>query len=432
MPKYVFLSMPAYGHVNPTLAVAQELVNRGQEVIYYLPEEFADAIRATGAGLRTYHSHLKDVASLVTPNNMIGGRLQTIMVDESLHVLPQVLERIRAEQADYIVYEFMCIWARIVIQTLKIPAIALRPTYAMNENFDWAKIVSQMVSNSPAATAHPATSTGNGNGSSFSMTSQQMRQMPQNMLEMLAKANNDMAEICKTHHVPPIDIRSAFSHAEQLNIIFIPKEFQPKGETFDNRYVFVGPSISPRREKNDFPLDKLSDTQPILYISLGTVFNNQPEFFKMCVEAFGNQPWQVVLSYGKNIDPSVLGTLPKNFLVSPYVPQLEVLPRVRVFLTHCGMNSTMESLYYGVPMVAVPQMFEQAMTARRITEMGLGVTLEKEMITPATLRQTVAHVANDPAIRQRVQNMQQITRSAGGYQRAAEAIIEFARERVGV
>ena len=98
------------------------------------------------------------------------------------------------------------------------------------------------------------------------------------------------------------------------------------------------------------------------YISLGTIFNNEPSFFKQCFEAFGESNYQVVLSRGKYVDAATLSPIPDNFLVSPYVPQLDILSRARVFVTHAGMNSTMESLYYGVLMVAVPQMQEQTVT----------------------------------------------------------------------
>ena len=101
---------------------------------------------------------------------------------------------------------------------------------------------------------------------------------------------------------PLADLFSLFSGVEQLNIIFIPKEFQPAAETFDDRYLFVGPSILPRYEAPNFPLDQLNSDWPLLYISLGTVANNQLEFYKLCFEAFGDQPWQVVLSVGKRID----------------------------------------------------------------------------------------------------------------------------------
>ena len=137
-----------------------------------------------------------------------------------------------------------------------------------------------------------------------------------------------------------------------------------------------------------------------------------------------------MLSRGKQVDPAALGPIPENFLVSAYVPQLDILSRARVFITHAGMNSVMESLYYGVPMVAVPQMQEQVVTALRIAELGLGIVLEKEAINVATLREAVERVANDPALRQRVEHMQQLTRDSGGYKRATDAIIQFTREYV--
>lgn len=196
----------------------------------------------------------------------------------------------------------------------------------------------------------------------------------------------------------------------------------------DQRHLFVGPSILPRHQATDFPLDQLSSERPLLYISLGTIFTNEPAFFKQCFEAFAEQPWQVVLSRGRQVDPAVLGPVPDNFLVSAYVPQLDILSRARVFVTHAGMNSTMESLYYGVPMVAVPQTQEQVVTARRIAEMGLVIALEKEAVNVATLRDAIERVANDPAFRQRVEHMQQLTRDAEGYQRATNAIMQFTQE----
>jgi MGT family glycosyltransferase len=91
------------------------------------------------------------------------------------------------------------------------------------------------------------------------------------------------------------------------------------------------------------------------------------------------------------------------------------------------MNSTMESIAYGVPMVVIPQMPEQAVTARRVQELGLGVALEADEISPKMLRDAVIRVAEDPAFRERVREMQRLAREAGGYRRAAEAIIQFSR-----
>ena len=176
--------------------------------------------------------------------------------------------------------------------------------------------------------------------------------------------------------MPPLQIRDLHElrHGTQHRL-FAP-DFQPSADTFGDRYLFVGPSIPSHQPPREFPFDQLDPSRPLLFISLGTIFNNQPEFFKTCFEAFGDSSYQVVLSAGTQVDRNALGARPTNVLVASYVPQLEILARASCFITHAGMNSTMEALYYGVPMVAIPQMVEQAMTARRIAELVLGLHLD--------------------------------------------------------
>jgi MGT family glycosyltransferase len=225
-------------------------------------------------------------------------------------------------------------------------------------------------------------------------------------------------------------ITREFTDVEPLNIIFMSRAFQPMVETFDERFLFVGPSIQARHQATSFPFDKLNNELPLLYISMGSVMTNQPEFYQHCFEAFGGQPWQVVLTVGKSTDTTQLGAIPANFLLSPYVPQLEILPRTQVFVTHAGTNSVMESMYYGVPMVLIPQQPEQQMHARRTVELGLGVQLDKGAVTAASLCEAVECIANDPQYRTRAQAMQQRMHEDGGYQRATDAIIEFTQKHV--
>jgi MGT family glycosyltransferase len=407
MAKYVFLNMPARGHVNPTLAVVQELVRRGQEVSYYLTEEFRDVVQATGAVFQPYESKLKGVPTMPPSFSSVGGAPTgsvgpMFLLEDMRYVPPQVIDRIRAEQPDVIVYDFMCFWARTVIDELHVPAVATRATYASNEHFNMIDQMRERMQNMPAAR------------------------------EMMERMSARMAEQGGSSTNPLADIFSVFSRAEQLNIIFIPKEFQPAAETFDDPYLFVGPSILPRHEAPDFPFDQLSSDRPLLYISLGSIFTNQPEFYKQCFAAFADQPWQVVLSIGKHIDLTTLGPVPENFLLSPYVPQLDILPRTRLFVTHAGTNSVMESMYFGVPMVLIPQQPEQQMHAQRVVDLGLGVMLDKGSVTTSTLREAVERVAHDEAYRERAQRMQQSVRAAGGYQRAVDTIMQFTEEHMRV
>jgi MGT family glycosyltransferase len=291
----------------------------------------------------------------------------------------------------------MCLWGRVIAQLLGIPAITFRPTIANNGS-----------SSGPFATF--------------------LRSRMSQFAGAFEQAGKDMAALMLEYDLPPIDMRQMMSHAEPLNLVCVPRAFQPGGDTFDERFVFVGPSIQPRGDAGDFPFAHL-EGGPALYISLGTVFNNWPEFYRMCFAAFGGTPWRVVLATGHAVTAEQLGSIPDNFLVRPSVPQLEVLERTSVFLTHGGANSLMESFHYGVPVVVIPQMAEQPLNAMRVAELGLGLALEKETVTVEQLRQSVDRVASEPAYREKVRTMQQEVRASGGYRRAVEAILEFRARR---
>lgn len=271
-------------------------------------------------------------------------------------------------------------WAAIIARKLQVPVIRFSPTYAMNEH------------------------------------TRGMFDFGQRFREMLADRRDDLRRLCEEYDVPAMDLKDVFLRAAPLNLVFLPRAFQPQAETFDERFVFVGPSILPRPGTASFPFDKF-DGRPLAYMSLGTIFNDRPDLFNSCFAAFKDRPWQVVLAYGERTDPAALDAAPENFLIAPPVPQLEILARTQVFITHGGMNSTMESIYYGVPMVVIPQMPEQAATARRVQELGLGVALEPGEIGPDVLRDAVTRVAEDSAFRERVREMRQLAHEAGGERR---------------
>jgi MGT family glycosyltransferase len=401
MTKYIFLNIPAHGHVNSTLAVVHELVARGEEVIYYLTEDFRASVEATGATFQVYDSLLSHIQlptnfSAATNNSNVQNMLPVRMVDESFHVLPQVYESISSEKPDFIVYDVMCLWAKVLVRSLHIPAILYRPSYFSNPH-----IQRRYFRGGPA-------STGPGPGP-----------------ESFTQINGKLADLCRQYHIEPFGMQEMFMGSEPLNISFMPREFQPLAETFDERFVFVGLSAMPRPNTTGFPLEKLVG-QKVLFISLGTVFNDQAAFFNTCFEAFKEKSWLVVLAYGKNVNLADLDAVPENFLIAPYVPQLEVLMQTNAFITHGGMNSTMESVYYGVPMIVVPQMVEQNVTARRVDELGLGIALYKENITVEGLREAVEQVMDNPAYREHVLEMQKHVIDAGGYKRAADAIMGHA------
>jgi MGT family glycosyltransferase len=130
------------------------------------------------------------------------------------------------------------------------------------------------------------------------------------------------------------------------------------------------------------------------------------------------------LSVGRRIAIDSLGTPPANVLVHAHVPQLDVLQRAAAFITHGGMNSVSESLFYGVPVVVIPQMSEQEIVGRRVEELGAGVFLAKEHVTPESLRASVERVLESDRFRAQARAIGDSLSASGGAARAADAILK--------
>jgi MGT family glycosyltransferase len=160
---------------------------------------------------------------------------------------------------------------------------------------------------------------------------------------------------------------------------------------------------------------------PLVYISLGSIFTDNPEFYRVCLEAFGDRRFQVAMTIG-GVDASGLGPLPPTVHVQPWLPQLAVLRQASAFITHAGMNSTMEALYYGVPLLTLPQMPEQAVNADRVVALGLGQQLDVRAVTADALRDALDQVTSSSEIRANLTRMQAEVRAAGGVDAGVQAI----------
>ena len=390
MAKFVFINIPSRSHINPTLPVVQELVARGEEVIYYLTEPFKQAVEATGATFRRYESKIEQINQAARNAGKPVG-LPVYMLDESLFVIPQILDSIQAEQPDCIVYDTLCLTGRLLAEILHVPAVQSRMVLL------FTKQLTQLFQSKSAQ---------DGAG--------------------LATFQASMDKVCALYHVQPFEMSSIFTHEEPLNIVALPRAFQIDGASFGDQFCFVGPTLAPRKEGITFPFEQL-ENQPVIYISQGTVYNEKPDFFNLCFAAFAETPWKVVMSIGNNVDQKQLNPIPSNFLVQPYVPQLEILAYTNICITHGGMMTIMEALAHGVPLVVAPlPVSDITVNARRVEELGLGLMVDEHSLTAESLRNAVLRISNDPAFYARTLQMQEEIRKAGGYIRAAATLQEYA------
>ncbi|MBT2542112.1 UDP-glucosyltransferase [Streptomyces sp. ISL-44] len=394
MPSHIaFFNFPAIGHVNPTLGVVEELVKRGHRVTCTATEHFAPAIEAIGAEVVPHESVFGEFyRSPYTEEANAGEGMRCL--DDSTGLVEQVGPFYEKNRPDVIVHDFMAWGARFYGAKHDIPLVRLYPTYGANEHFS-------IQEKFPLATYED----------------------PQ-VMEMIGKLAGLLPEFNL-----PADPVAFFTSIEKLGIIFLPRDFHYDGDTFDERFVFAGPSLGDRSFQGAW--EPASADRPVLLISLGTAATGWAEFFRMAVEAFGDTEWDVVMAVGDHIDTADLGALPANFDVRRHVPQLEVLRHAKLFVTHGGMNSVMESLYNGVPMVVIPQMNEQKANALRVDELGLGRHLTKDDTTVDSLREAVTAVAADSEATARVKGLGEVMRQVDGPAVAADAIEKFLAQNAG-
>jgi MGT family glycosyltransferase len=385
MSKIVFFCIPAHGHTNPTLGVVAELVKRGHEVIYYSYTQFKDKIESLGAKFVACDDY--DMEQKLTPEDAtrIGKDLAfstKILVDTTLSLDDMVCKHIKELQPDCIVADSMAVWGKAVALKEGIPFISSTTTFAFNQYS--SRIMKKSI------------------GELFAM------------IFSMPKINKSLKRL-QDKGYPINNILDILQNDNNTDtIVYTSPEFQPCAETFSDKYSFIGPSVRPVTEEIEKTHDKL------IYISMGTVINNQLDFYKKCISAFANTDYQVIMSVGNLIDIKKLGNIPDNFTVKSHVDQIAVLDKADVFLSHCGMNSVNESLYYQVPLVTYPQTTEQAGVATRVEQLGAGVRLKKA--SADSIRSAVDSVLNTASYRENAVIISDSFKKCTGVKGAADKI----------
>lgn len=404
MCKIAFFCIPAHGHTNPTLGVVRELTARGHQVRYYSYDAFREKIEETGAEFISCDAY--DAELGLTPKNAerIGKDVAFsthILVETTLALDSAICEDMKRFRPDCIVADSMAVWGKAVALKLNIPFVCSTTTFAFN------KYSARVMKQSP--------------GELF------------RMLLSMPKINKDLKRLqengCPIRNI--LDLMQ--SDPQTHTIVYTSPQFQPCAETFPDNYAFVGPSVRPVSAQIPKTRDKL------VYISMGTVNNDMLAFYQSCIAALAPAGYQVILSVGGLVDTAAFGQLPDNITVARHVDQIAVLAQADAFLSHCGMNSVNESLYYRVPLIMYPQTAEQGGVANRVATLGAGIFLEtgtdspqtgrsstsrKLALTPAQIRAAVEKVLQNDSYRQNASAISDSFRNCAGATGAAEKILE--------
>lgn len=286
---------------------------------------------------------------------------------------------------DCIVADSMAIWGRAVAMKFGIPFVSSTTTFAFNQY-------------------------------SARVMKRQMREICK-LLFSLPKTRKQVKRL-QGKGYPVKNILDIIQNDNDTHtIVYTSPEFQPCSETFSDKYAFVGSSIRPVAEKIEKTREKL------IYISMGTVNNDRMPFYKTCLSALKDTEYQVILSLGHLVSVEEFGELPENISVFPHVDQIAVLQQADIFLSHCGMNSVNESLYFGVPLIMLPQTAEQSGVAEWVYQLGAGIKLDK---TDAfAIQNAIEKVFADKRYQENAMEIAKGFRKCSGAKGAADKILEI-------
>ena len=386
MSRIVFFCIPAHGHTNPTLGVVRELVSRGHEIWYYSYEPFREKIKAAGAVFVPCDQYDAELSISPKDGARVGKDLAfstKLLVDTTLALDDMVCREMERLKPDCIVADSMAAWGKAVAMKLGIPFVSSTTTFAFNKHS--AKI---------------------------------MKQSPKELLSMMLsmpRVNKDIKRL-RDKGYPVNNVLDIIQNDDNAHtIVYTSPQFQPCAETFSDRYAFVGPSIRSAESEIQKTKDKL------IYISMGTVNNDMLPLYKSCVEAFADGEYQVIMSIGQNTDKNALGTLPYNISTYSAVDQIAVLQKTDAFISHCGMNSASESLYFGVPLVMLPQTSEQGGVAQRVSQLGAGIMLKGT--SHKAIRAAVDELLSDEVYKEKARAIGDGFRECTGAAGAADKIL---------
>ena len=371
----------APSHIYPSLAVIAELVRRGHRITYAVGQSAASIVEPYGVEIVSWESILPQGQD-AWPDDPAAA--MHVFLDETIAAFPVLTGFYDDGRPDLLLYDIGGMAAPVLGARYGVPAVQLSPAYVAWDGYaeDLADVIGPLRSSATGVRYHAV------------------------YAEWLRSNDID---------TDPWDWITYPEHCLSL----IPRVMQPHADRVGDHVQFVGPCLDPVR------LADRSWTPPdgkILYVSFGTGFNEHPDFYRLCIDTFAGTDWQVVISIGHRVDPADLGELPPNVQLYQHVPQLAVLDAASVFITHAGMGGCTESLWFGVPTVAIPQAVDQFGNADMLVELGVGVQLSHDDAATRTLSDAVASAEK---LSGRAGEVSAEVRAHGGVAAAADAIEQF-------
>jgi MGT family glycosyltransferase len=389
MGRFLFVVPPLTGHVNPTVSLGTELLARGHDV--------------------TWTGHAEAVAELLPA----GARFVPVADTIPVEVLEAVEAQPPAGHRGVAALRFL--WRDVLVPLARqmVPGVhaavdATDPDVLVVDQQALAGAAVAEVRGRPWATV--ATTSGELTDPLAHMgkVDAWVRQL---MRSLLVEAGLDDGRAAA------VDPR----FSPHLLLAMTTEALVGPATPFPPHYAFVGPALAGRPADTPFPWEWL-DSRPLVLVSLGTLnWRVGARFFSVATEAVEALDVQAVLVAPQDLVPAV----PANVLVMPRVPQIALLARAAVVVSHGGHNTVCEALAHGLPLVVAPIRDDQPIVADQVASAGAGVRVKFGRITVPVMRGAIEAVLFDPAYREAAARVGESFAAAGGAAAAADRLADL-------
>ncbi|HEY3937407.1 MAG TPA: nucleotide disphospho-sugar-binding domain-containing protein [Bryobacteraceae bacterium] len=409
------ISPPVSGHLHPFGALGRELISRGHRVTLFHMPDLADRAQEEGLEFVAVGESDHPRGSLPDSLRQLGklhGLAALRFTIDAVRRTTEMLCReapaaVRTASVDFLLVDQVEPAGGSVAEHIGIPFVTISNALLLNREPDvpppftgwsyqpgaWARIRNRLGYEASGLLTRPVT-------------------------QVLRKARQQWK--LPAHATPGDSISKLAQISQQPAAFDFPRRELPPS------FHYVGPLRRAPLRKIPFPWEKL-DGRPLVYASLGTLQNAREPIFRLFSEACADFPVQLVITHGGGLDDDAAASFPGNPLVVSYAPQMDVLARATLTLTHAGLNTVLDSLANGVPLVAIPLTYEQPAIARRVVWSGVGETIPFSDLDLPKLRNTIARVLSEPVYAEKARQMKTAIEQAGGAVKAADLIEGLAR-----
>jgi zeaxanthin glucosyltransferase len=419
MSHFGILSFPGTGHLHPLTALGRELVRRDHTVTIFQVADVEHLVRA--AGLRFHQIGQLDfplgtLRVLDEQLSSLHGSQAMEFVFERIRQNSQMVLRdgpmaIGSERVDALIVDQAEFAGGSVAEYLGLPFVTAILTLPLD-----------LHSSLPFCGFRVATEEGVGWRSRFATSNTRLGLIQSNILALINRQRRRWTLQPKT------GLNACDSELAQITQV--PADFDFPDRKVSSCFHYTGPFLDGAgRRETSFPWSLLDSSRPLVFVSMGTLQNGIEWVFRVVAEACAEFPVQTVISLGGGLQTEVFSDLPGNPIVVRYAPQLALLARAALTIFHGGLNTALESLFHGVPMIAIPVTFDQPGVGARLVWTGTGRMIPIHDLTAESLRIEMLEILTNAKYRTNAKLMQRQTSALNGVARAADIIERVLKRR---